>query len=156
MQTMKQKIWLWAPVLMWLVVIFLFSHQPKVNLAPAQPSAFLTQSNWGMPMLMFIDWDTLAGKAAHLIVFGLLAFLLWRINRDWRFVLGFVLVFALADETHQLFIEGRTGRLLDVVIDMLGAIFILWALERWLPHYFFYSYTSKTVGSGEKGKTLKV
>ena len=152
MQTVSRKLWLWTPILVWSITIFWFSHQPKANLAPAQPSAFISQSDWSFAILTVVDWDTVAGKAAHVVVFGLLAFLLWRINQDWRFVLGFVLVFAIADETHQLFIEGRTGRLLDVLIDLLGALIALGLLKRWLLPYFIYSYMSKTVGSGEKGK----
>ena len=68
-------------------------------------------------------------KLAHMLEFGLLAtlcflFLLtWRGKLLWRYAvaLGVALVYAAADEFHQLFRDGRGGLLSDVLIDFLGA-----------------------------------
>ena len=68
-------------------------------------------------------------KLAHMLEFGLLAtlcflFLLtWRGKLLWRYVvaLGVALLYAAADEFHQLFRDGRGGLLSDVLIDFLGA-----------------------------------
>lgn len=70
-------------------------------------------------------------KLAHATVYGVLAILLLVISRilfgsrKYLFsCLGcFVLcvLFAFADEYHQLFVAGRTGQFLDVVIDSIGA-----------------------------------
>ncbi len=35
---------------------------------------------------------------------------------------AFTLVYALSDEIHQLYVEGRSGSLFDVMIDMIGAV----------------------------------
>lgn len=129
MENSWRKFCLWTPLICWVAIIFWFSHQPKMALAPVQPSAFATQSEWGLSLFHLIDWDTVAGKGAHLAVFGLLAFCVWRVWPDWKFVLSIVLMIAVLDEFHQLFIDGRTGRVLDVFIDVLGAIFVLYFLS---------------------------
>lgn len=124
----------WLPPLIWMSVIFLLSHQPKADLAAAQPSAFLSAGDvdWNRFWQIFftVDWDTVAGKGAHVVVFGMLTYLLWRAwPRVW-FVLTVALLYGISDEVHQLFIPGRTGRLLDVGFDALGALLVTW----WLTH----------------------
>lgn len=69
-------------------------------------------------------------KLAHMLEFGSLAtlaflFLLtWRGKMLWQYAtsLGFALVYAVSDELHQLFREGRGARFSDVVIDFWGAL----------------------------------
>ena len=41
------------------------------------------------------------------------------------FTLWFTIINAIFDEYHQLFIDGRDGSILDVLIDLIGIIFIL-------------------------------
>lgn len=58
----------------------------------------------------------------------------------WKHALiafAFTVFYACTDEFHQLFVEGRTGKITDVLIDSLGAIvfisvtaFILFSLEK--------------------------
>ncbi|MEM8859790.1 MAG: VanZ family protein [Chloroflexota bacterium] len=120
----------WVPVLCWVLVIFFLSHQPKANLAPAQPSALIGQSQLSWSIFSYLDWDTLVGKMAHIIIYAILAFLLWRVSHKWQIVLVWVFIIGVSDEIHQLFVVGRTGRILDVVIDLGGALLTLWLL--WL------------------------
>ena len=113
-------------------VIFLLSHQPKADLASAQPSAFLSRGmvNWNLFWEMFftIDWDTVAGKSAHVVVFGILAYLLWRARPRGSFAMWTTILYGFSDEFHQMFIPGRTGRILDVLFDSLGAIIAIWLI----------------------------
>lgn len=70
-------------------------------------------------------------KLAHATVYCILAILLLAISRiifshrkyllSCFVVLGLCLAFALTDEYHQLFVDGRTGQMLDVIIDFIGA-----------------------------------
>ena len=68
-------------------------------------------------------------KLAHMIEFGSLAFLVflflltWQGGVLWRYVasLGFAFVYAVLDEWHQLFEEGRGSQFSDVIIDSIGA-----------------------------------
>jgi len=127
-------IWLWLPLLVWAGLIFWLSHQPKVVLEPAQPSSLTPtlyqqwNAFWAMPANA--ELDTVTGKTAHVIVFGILAWLIWRIIPQWKIVLGAAMLYGALDEFHQLFIPGRTGRLLDIFFDCLGALIVVWLLSR--------------------------
>ena len=125
----RSSIYRWLPVLGWMGLIFLLSHQPKADLAAAQPSAFLSPDAvaWNRFWQLFftVDWDTVAGKSAHVVVFGILAYLFWQARSHVRFVLWSTILYGLSDEIHQLFIPGRTGKLSDVLFDSLGAILVV-------------------------------
>ena len=92
-----------APPLLLMVVIFLLSAQPDLN------------SGLG-------TWDTVLRKLAHMVEFGLLWWL-------WRRALGsgsavpaaaIAVAYAVSDEFHQSFVEGRVGSPVDVLIDATG------------------------------------
>ncbi|MEZ4662935.1 MAG: VanZ family protein [Caldilineaceae bacterium] len=124
----------WLLSALWMGVIFVLSHQPKAELAPAQPSAFLSNLavDWNLFWQIFfqIDWDTVAGKGAHVVVYGVLAFLLWQTQTQPRFVLCVAILYACSDELHQIFIPGRTPKLTDVLFDSAGVLMMLWWLTR--------------------------
>ena len=130
----SSSVYRWLPAVGWMGVIFLLSHQPKADLAAAQPSAFLSPDafEWTLFWQIFftVDWDTVAGKSAHVVVFGILAYLPWQARPHVRFVLWVTILYGLSDEVHQLFIPGRTGKLSDVLFDSLGALIMVWYLVR--------------------------
>jgi len=67
-------------------------------------------------------WDTLLRKLAHITIFGVLWLTLARAAR-WRrpiLVTVIALAYAISDELHQSFVEGRHGSPVDVAIDALG------------------------------------
>ena len=104
-------VWLrWLSLCLWLGVIYFGSSQQGVSAVP---------SYW-------LDW--VIKKSLHLIEYGLLGILLWRVlqvyladraGRWWAWML--VLMFASSDEIHQLWVPSRTGRWFDVMIDLTGA-----------------------------------
>lgn len=109
----------WAAPLIWMLLIFLFSHQPSL---PSAPAAWL---------------DLLVKKSLHALAYAILGLLWLRALREtalrhpaaWAFAIG--VAYALSDEWHQRFVPGRSGRLLDVAIDVLGlALGLLWAVWR--------------------------
>ncbi len=71
-------------------------------------------------------------KGAHMGVFFVLTGLLYWALRDARrrerWALGLCAALAAADECHQLFVPGRSGRWQDVVIDTLGGLAFLAAV----------------------------
>lgn len=96
--------WQWAPLLLWMLVIFVLSHQPKENIPDAG------------------SWDLLVKKGAHFIGYALFWLLARRAGfRPWA-AFALSVAFALSDELHQVPIPGRTGRPLDVFIDAAGAL----------------------------------
>lgn len=67
-------------------------------------------------------WDLVLRKLAHITIFGVLWLTLARALRWRRPVLatGIAIAYAISDEVHQSFVEGRHGSPVDVAIDTLG------------------------------------
>jgi VanZ family protein len=67
-------------------------------------------------------WDTLLRKLAHITIFGVLWLTLARAARWRRPILATVvaILYAISDEVHQSFVEGRHGSPVDVAIDAFG------------------------------------
>lgn len=112
-QNLQARVVLWLqavlPVLIWAGIIFWLSHQPQL------PSA---ANFWS---------DLIIKKGAHVTVYGILYFLVWRAQRrltgkmawalPWLLTLGY----AISDEWHQSLVPGRMPHPRDVGLDMLGA-----------------------------------
>jgi VanZ family protein len=98
----------WAPPLVFMAVIYLFSAQPDLN------------SGLG-------TIDLVGRKIIHASEYALLTFLWWRALRTVlparRAVLAAavtVIAYAVTDEFHQHFVQGRHGTPVDVFIDAIG------------------------------------
>lgn len=98
----------WLPMLLWMVIIFLASHQPADNLP------------------LFGTWDLLVKKGGHFLAYAVLAILARRVMEGSSYPVVWALVitavYATSDEFHQTFVLGRTGTPIDVMIDCLGGI----------------------------------
>ena len=134
--------WLW--VVLWMLVIFLFSTSA---FSGANTSRIIGPIlKWIMPeianeSIAFIQF--LLRKIAHIIEYAVLAVLLCNaiVRRLAKFsALALIarsvfisLIYAAFDEWHQSWSAGRTGSLMDVSIDtvgaLFGAIFFLWILN---------------------------
>jgi VanZ family protein len=72
-------------------------------------------------------WDDILRKLAHILAFGGLA-LLWywalrpAFSRPLPVATAVALLYAITDEYHQSFVEGRTGSPVDVGIDLVGIL----------------------------------
>lgn len=133
---MDKKIYVaWFTVVIWMVLIFLLSHQP------ANESSELSQGFTDVVMSIIetvvsplqIDMDFLhffIRKSAHFFayfVLGILVFHALRLSnvygiRAVLITLGICIIYAISDEVHQLFIPGRSGEVTDVIIDSTGAM----------------------------------
>lgn len=113
----------WIAVFIWAGVIFYFSSLQSVELSEDAL------------------WDFVWHKSAHLLVYAILAFLLFIAiggadKKDFRsrwtyFVAALVIstLYAMSDEFHQSFVPTRSARLRDVFVDMIGAsvgVIIAW------------------------------
>lgn len=82
-------------------------------------------------------WDLILRKLAHLSAYGLLTLLWWRAlapfsKRSLALAALIAFLFAISDEYHQSFVEGRNGSPVDVAIDTAGiCLAILFARTRW-------------------------
>jgi hypothetical protein len=92
-----------GPPVALMAIVFFLSHQPDLSTGLG-------------------GWDTVLRKLAHMATYGTLWFLWWR-ALDYRAPAAAVLitlVYAISDEWHQSFVEGRHGTWTDVAIDMAG------------------------------------
>ncbi len=113
----KSNLSLWLPVILWMGFIFALSAQPKIQLSP-EPF-----------------WDLTIKKTGHFDLYFVLSILLQRalsggirefLNTSRRtFILATLIstLYAISDETHQMFVPGRGPSALDVGIDVAGAEF---------------------------------
>ena len=105
-----------APIFAWMGFIFLLSTIP--NLKSELPDL----------------WDLILRKIAHLVEFGILAWLLARpifpygqkhkmpVWESALTVIILAILYAASDELHQTFVIGRTGSFWDVGIDGVGVV----------------------------------
>ena len=91
-----------------MAVIFFLSHQPDLS------------SGLG-------TWDLIGRKILHATEYALLCFLWWRAlasvmppGRALTLAAAICVAYAVSDEVHQTFIEGRHGSPVDVAIDTAG------------------------------------
>lgn len=110
----------WLPILLCGWFIYYLSDQPslKSSLDPL--------------------WDMTLRKIFHMIEFGVLAFLISRALgfhkiggwKFWFLVLVVSFVYAVYDEVHQSFVQGRYGTIRDMLVDFNGAFLgaIVWHL----------------------------
>ncbi len=102
-----------------MALIFFFSHQPDLS------------SGLGV-------WDLIGRKIFHAAEYALLCFLWWRAlaeahppERALAAAAALSFAYAVSDEIHQTFIEGRHGSPIDVAIDSVGiAAACLWVRSR--------------------------
>jgi VanZ family protein len=93
-----------APPLLLMAVIFFLSAQPDLN------------SGLG-------PWDIVLRKLGHMAEFGLLWWLWWRaleLRGRAAIAAAIALAYAVSDELHQTFVDGRVGSPVDVLIDATG------------------------------------
>jgi len=107
----------YLPAFIWMGIIFYLSSVPMLRSGTEK-----------------IALEIFLRKSAHIFEFMVLAFLFWRIaykgeglTQKHSQLFAFILIslYAASDEIHQMFIENRAGKVIDVVIDMLGGSFII-------------------------------
>jgi len=74
-------------------------------------------------------------KAAHITEYGVLSWCfflgIYNLVRWYPYIPAFICTFLYAgtDEFHQLYVQGRSGRVMDVCIDSVGALIALCVLH---------------------------
>ena len=114
---------LWGPVAAWAGLI-LFAAS---DLFSAESSGSLLQMLFGVEVPRWLH--VALRKLAHLVAYGILAGLAWRADRRWEVILLIVVAVAATDETLQSRSVRRTGSVVDVGIDLVGAGIALGALK---------------------------
>ncbi|SES91481.1 VanZ like family protein [Oceanobacillus limi] len=132
---MYVRLFSWAAVILWMLLIFCFSHQAgsdSSNVSQGVTEIFLKTLQLINPNvdIEIEDLTFFIRKGAHFTVYFVLGFLVMNalrrssVESRKAMALAFAIsvLYAISDETHQLFIPGRSGEIRDVGIDSTGAI----------------------------------
>ncbi|MBP7859883.1 VanZ family protein [Patescibacteria group bacterium] len=115
---MTKKIKKYALLIIWCGVLFLFSSIPNAKIST--------------DTLM----DLIIRKSLHFTNYFILYVIAYKtFNKKGLKTLIFCAIYALSDEAHQFFVEGRGPSLWDALIDTLGAFFgmiVIW--NNWNQH----------------------
>ena len=148
MSRLRNFLFYWLPVLVWMAVIFTASGDTQSSqrssriIGPLLRWLFPEMPQETVDLIVFV-----VRKCAHLTVYAVLALLVWRAlrkparrdTRPWSWktfghTMIVVVAYAASDELHQAFVPPRQGKLHDVLIDSVGgaaALIALWAFGRW-------------------------
>lgn len=139
---MKKKYFLLFFILIWLIVIFIFSGQSSLESNGNSKNVIRTVSKIVIKITNkeFSDKkiDEIANKlnvplrkTIHISEYFILSILILIILKDFNFknyelyitTILLCILIATVDETHQLFV-GRTGSFIDILIDTSGCVFL--------------------------------
>jgi VanZ family protein len=120
----------WVLAFLWMTMIFLLSAQSGNESANLSTSLFKPLYDLLIPFGLSEDvLSLIIRKTAHFISYLILGILVYRamdtydIETSQKMYLSLLLCFgyAISDEIHQLFVPGRSGTMIDVLIDGLGS-----------------------------------
>ena len=123
-------------IILWMTLIFFFSNQKADNSSKLSDGLIVKVAN------VFVDRDlstnereailekytTIVRKTAHFGIYLVLGILvinfLCEYNIKHIILVSIIvcLLYSITDEVHQLFIEGRSGEVRDVLIDSAGSL----------------------------------
>lgn len=140
--TRRERFWRYAPLVVWMLVIFLASTGELS--APNTSRILRPLLLWLFPNISeerLTSAHFFVRKAAHFTEYAILAFFAARafitsshesLRRAWFFVaLLLVVIYSLSDEYHQSFVASRTGSIYDSLIDIAGGLTALAAFAIW-------------------------
>ena len=124
-----------ALIIIWMITIFAFSNQNSDDSTSLSDKVIIKIAEIGNKELTLNEEEKLINKyhlitrkTAHFLSYFILSTLIiillldLKIPKKYVITLIFCFFYACTDEFHQLFINGRNGSLIDVLIDTVGAI----------------------------------
>ena len=122
-------------IILWMTLIFLFSNQKADDSSKLSDGLIVKVAN------VFVDknlstskketilekYTTIVRKTAHFAIYLVLGILVINFFCEYNIkhiILASIMVcllYSITDEVHQLFIEGRSGEVRDVLIDTIGS-----------------------------------
>ena len=131
---MNKKTISWFMVILWMALIFNFSHQPRENSNKLSTNITETiieaiENITPNKNINIRSFNHILRKNAHFFIYLVLGILVTNalvhsgINKSKVIILAVIicLSYAISDEIHQLFVPGRGGQVKDVIIDSAGA-----------------------------------
>ena len=129
-----KKIYYFIPSLIMMSVIFLFSCQTGTESSQLS-SGFLTVV---LDIFPFPISEFVLRKIAHMCEYAILTYTFYygfrhTSSKPLSKALLCSFLYACSDEAHQLFTLGRSGQIIDVVIDTCGSLITLFIIK--IYHY---------------------
>lgn len=135
---MFKKVLLWSAVILTSLMIFNFSAAPgyksktlshKVTEKVVDVPENVNETDMLKIGFTFKQLHAIVRKIGHILEFALLGAFTFMLSKSYNLSLkacivislSYCLLFAISDEIHQLFVDGRAGRVKDVIIDFLGS-----------------------------------
>jgi len=131
----KVKFISWAIVIAWMGLVLFLSSQPaseSAALSRGVTHGIVAIIQWIVPGIEINvgSVHALVRKSAHFGVYLVLGFLVMNALKQsgakWRsrtlLALLICVIYAIVDETYQVFVPGRAGQVTDVIIDSVGAL----------------------------------
>lgn len=139
-------------LILWMIIIFLFSNQnsttsqstsDKVASGIVDTVQTVTKQEITKEKKdSFIDnTRVLIRKSAHFMLYfvlGILAYLTlssYSVPKTVLISIIFCFIYACSDEVHQMFLNGRTGKITDVCIDTIGSSLAI-GISYYIKKYF--------------------
>ena len=136
---MVKKIILWIFVILISAQIFSFSGatseksgetSKKITTVVYKTAKKVVHVKKGEEKIFFKKCDRFVRKTAHFVEYLVLALAVYELLRSYNLKIGYCilisatycLLYAITDEVHQLFVDGRSGNVKDVVIDFFGSL----------------------------------
>ncbi len=130
----KKKLLKWIILIIWLGVIFAFSHQANSGEITKNIIADTIEIKVEQKTESTLDIiNYVIRKSAHISEYIILTIVIFSLASEYTknnkkiIIYGLIgcLIFASLDEFHQYFIPGRSALVTDVLIDFIGAIVAL-------------------------------
>lgn len=163
----------WVVLGIWMVIIYMFSNQPS-NTSEIQSKRITRMIIHGVTLIIPVaeekerelvkQSDELVRKVAHCCIYTILAVICYwvfnkyikqKANRVWIYTMSICFGYAIIDEIHQTFIDGRSGEIRDVCIDCVGALLgclIMWRITKKKTEY---KNMVNTIEEGDPNRTAK-
>ena len=114
-------------LVLWMVFIFMMSNAKAVE--SDTHSGVIVNIISSVVSIVNIDMLTvIVRKCAHMFEYFILGILMLNCLKDYNIKnvliisIMFCILYSCSDEIHQLFIEGRSGEVIDIFIDSIGII----------------------------------
>lgn len=114
----------------WMLVIFLLSSEPA-GVSSGRSDLVVSAISGSLHLALSQEVMTfLVRKSAHIVAYFVLGILIFNIVKDFRLnraklaiaiSTAVAFLYAVSDEFHQLFVQGRSCELRDVMIDTVAA-----------------------------------
>ncbi len=140
-------------ILFWMILIFLFSMDTGIESSKKSDGFVIRMSELVLRRNLtekekntYIEkYQVYVRKIAHFSIYFCLGFsTIWFLSdfhplqrKDILMATMFVFLYACSDEIHQLFVSGRSGEIIDVLIDTIGGLIGSCIL------YFFHTIKTK-------------